>query len=130
MNQDLGTNIPVDNNNKQQLKEGFEEGFEEELEEGSEEVSEESSEDNSEEDQEGLTVGESSRALGKKLAPPLLKLDLGLVQVSRASSLDLDLDSELKDNVKQVLITIFKEVKIIKLDLFYEDRKKLKVYLV
>ncbi|RFU24087.1 hypothetical protein B7463_g12252, partial [Scytalidium lignicola] len=102
MNQDLETDIPVDNNNKQPI-EGSEEGSEEESKEGSKEVSEESSEDSSEEDQgenqtiketniqEGVleevvmlskqstrltersTVGESSRASGKKPAPPLPK---------------------------------------------------------
>ncbi|RFU27138.1 hypothetical protein B7463_g9208, partial [Scytalidium lignicola] len=157
MNQDLETSILVDNNNEQQLEESFEEGSEEESEERSEEVSEESLEDNSEEDQgknqtiketniqeevleevvmlpkqltkstEGSTVGESSRALRKKLIPLLPKSNLE--PVLRAPSLDLDLDSEPEDNVKQVLIIIPKEVKIVRLDLFYKDKKKLKAYL-
>ncbi|RFU23678.1 hypothetical protein B7463_g12660, partial [Scytalidium lignicola] len=107
-----------------------EEGFEEESKEGSEEVSEESSEDSSEEDQEGLTVKESSRAIGKKLTPLLPKLDLKLVLESRALSLNLDLDSEPEDNTEQVLMATLKEVKIARPDLFYKNKKKLKVYLV
>ncbi|RFU23658.1 hypothetical protein B7463_g12679, partial [Scytalidium lignicola] len=160
MNQDLETDTPVDNNNKQQLEEGSEEGFEEESEEGSEEVSEESSEDSSEEDQDknqtieetniqrevleeivmppkqttrstkGSTVGESSRAARKKPTPPLPKPNPKPVPKPRTPSLDLDLDSELEDNVEQVLITTFREVKIARPDLFYGDKKKLKVYLV
>ncbi|RFU33955.1 hypothetical protein B7463_g2383, partial [Scytalidium lignicola] len=130
MNQDLKTNILIDNNNEQQPKEGSEEGFEEESEEGSKEVSEESSEDSSEEDQEGLTVEKLSRVVGKKLTPPLPKPNPELVQVPRALSLDLDLDFELESNVEQALMTTLKEVKIAKPDLFYEDRKKLKVYFV
>ncbi|RFU29480.1 hypothetical protein B7463_g6876, partial [Scytalidium lignicola] len=144
MNQDLETDTLVDNNNEQQPEEGSEEGFEEESEEGSEEVSEESSEDNSEEDQEevvmlpkqttrlieGSTVRESSRAAGKKPAPPLPKPDLKLVLEPRAPSLDPDLDFELEDDVEQVLMVTFREVKIVRPDLFYGDRKKLKAYLV
>ncbi|RFU25108.1 hypothetical protein B7463_g11232, partial [Scytalidium lignicola] len=123
MNQDLGTNIPVDNNNEQQPEEGSEEGFEEESEEGSEEVSEESSED------KGSTVEESSRVVRKKLVPLLLKPDPKPKPelVLRALSPDLDLDSELEDDVEQVLMVILREVKIIRLDLFYGDRKKLKI---
>ncbi|RFU26104.1 hypothetical protein B7463_g10234, partial [Scytalidium lignicola] len=158
MNQDLETDTPVDNNNEQ-LVEGSKEGSEEESEEGSEEVSEESSEDSSEEDQgesqtieetniqegvleevvmlpkqstrltEGSTVRESSRASKKKPAPPLLKLKTKLVQVPRALSLDPNPDSELENNAEQILMTTLKEVKITRLDLFYEDRKKLKAYL-
>ncbi|RFU27865.1 hypothetical protein B7463_g8464, partial [Scytalidium lignicola] len=160
MNQDLETSIPVDNNNEQQPEEGSEEGSEEESEEESEEVSEESSEDSSEEDQgknqtieetniqrgvleevvmppkqstrstEGSIVGESSRASGKKLASSLSKPDLELVQVPRVPSLDPDPDSEPKDNAGQVLMAIFREVKIVRPDLFYRDRKKLKAYLI
>ncbi|RFU26828.1 hypothetical protein B7463_g9513, partial [Scytalidium lignicola] len=128
---DLETNILVDNNNEQQPEEGSEEGFKKESEEGSEEVSKESSEDSSEEElTKGLTVGELSRASGKRLVPSLPKPDLELVQVPKAPSLDLDLDFEPEDNVKQILIVILKEVKIIKLNLFYEDKKKFKAYLV
>ncbi|RFU26361.1 hypothetical protein B7463_g9990, partial [Scytalidium lignicola] len=160
MNQDLETDIPVNNNNEQQLEEGSEEGFEEESEEGSEEVSEESLEDSFKEDQdknqtieetniqegvleevvmllkqptkstEGSTVRESSRASGKKPAPPLLKPNLEPVQVPRAPSPDLDLDSEPEDDDEQVLMAILREVKIARPDLFYEDKKKLKAYLV
>ncbi|RFU28190.1 hypothetical protein B7463_g8126, partial [Scytalidium lignicola] len=121
MIQGPGSGDQVDNNNKQQPKEGFEEGFEEESEEGSKEISEESSEDSSEEDQ-GLTVEESSRATRKKLTPPLPKPDLK--PVSKAPSPDPNLDFELEDNVKQALITILKEVKITRLNLFYKDKKK------
>ncbi|RFU35532.1 hypothetical protein B7463_g806, partial [Scytalidium lignicola] len=157
MNQDLETNTLVDNNNEQQPEEGSEEGFEEESEEGSEEVSEESSEDNSEEDQgenqtieeiniqqgvlekvvippkqtirstEGSTVGELSRAAGKKPAPPLPKPDSE--PVPRAPSPDPDPDSKPKDNTEQVPMATPREVKITRPDLFYEDKKKLKAYL-
>ncbi|RFU31191.1 hypothetical protein B7463_g5134, partial [Scytalidium lignicola] len=140
MNQDLKTSTPVDNNNKQQPEEGFEESSEEESEEESEEVSEESSKDNSEEDQEEvvilpkqftksterLTVRESLKALRKKLALLLPKLNPEPVQVLRAPSPDLDPNSKLEDNVEQVLMATLKKVKITKPDLFYEDKKKLK----
>ncbi|RFU29331.1 hypothetical protein B7463_g6996, partial [Scytalidium lignicola] len=116
------------NNNKQQLEEGSEEGSEEESEEGSEEVFEESSEDSSEEDQEGSTVRESSRVAGKKPVPLIPKLDLEPVQVLRVPSLDLNPDSKLEDNVEQVLMATSREVKIIRPNLFYKDKKKLKVY--
>ncbi|RFU23839.1 hypothetical protein B7463_g12499, partial [Scytalidium lignicola] len=133
MNQDLETDIPVNNNNEQQLEEGSEEGSEEESEEGSEE--EEVLEEvvmlpkQFTKSTEGLTVGELSRALGKKPAPLLPKPNPEPVQVPRALSLDLDLNSELEDDVEQVLIATLKEVKIARPDLFYGDRKKLKVYL-
>ncbi|RFU26969.1 hypothetical protein B7463_g9361, partial [Scytalidium lignicola] len=140
MNQDLETNILVDNNNEQPV-EGSEAGSEEESEEGSEEVSEESSEDSSEEDQEevvmppkqstrsteGSTVGESSRASRKKLTPPLPKPKMESIQVPRAPSLDPDPDLELENDIKQILIVTSREVKIARLDLFYGDRKKLKI---
>ncbi|RFU35458.1 hypothetical protein B7463_g840, partial [Scytalidium lignicola] len=128
MNQDLKTSTSVDNNNEQQPEEDSKENSKEESKEGFEEVSEESSEDSSEEDQE-LTVEESSKALKKKLTPPLPKLNLEPVQVPKALNLNPDPDFELEDNVEQVLITTFREVKITKLDLFYKDKKKLKVYL-
>ncbi|RFU26869.1 hypothetical protein B7463_g9461, partial [Scytalidium lignicola] len=145
------------NNNEQQLEEGSEEDFEEESKEESEEVSEESSKDSSEEDldkdqtiketniQKGMLekvvillkqltksteesiVEESSRVARKKLALLLPKPDLKLVL--RTLSPDLNLDSKLEDNVEQVLMTTFKEVKITRLNLFYEDKKKLKSYL-
>ncbi|RFU24320.1 hypothetical protein B7463_g12020, partial [Scytalidium lignicola] len=50
MNQDLKTNILVDNNNEQQAKEGSDEDSEEESEERFKEGSEESSEDSFKED--------------------------------------------------------------------------------
>ncbi|RFU26311.1 hypothetical protein B7463_g10036, partial [Scytalidium lignicola] len=106
---DLEIGILVDNNNKQQPEEDSEEGFEEESEEGSKEISEESLEDSSKEDQEKSIVGESLRVSKKNL--------------------DFNLDFKLKDNVEQVLMITLKEVKITRLDLFYKDRKKFKVYL-
>ncbi|RFU34405.1 hypothetical protein B7463_g1946, partial [Scytalidium lignicola] len=136
-----------------------EEGSEEESEEGSEEVSEESSEDSSEEDQDenqtivevniqggmleevvillkqstrltkGLTVRKSSRVTRKKPAPPLPKPDLEPVLAPRALSPDLNPDSEPEDSVEQVLMTTLREVKITRLDLFYKDKKKLKLTL-
>ncbi|RFU29541.1 hypothetical protein B7463_g6799, partial [Scytalidium lignicola] len=130
------------NNNERQPEEGSEEGFEEESEEGSEETIEETNIQEGVLEEvvmppkqltrltEGSTVRESSRAAGKKPAPPLPKLDLKLVPEARAPSLDLDPDSEPEDNTEQVPMATPREVKIARLDLFYEDRKKLKVYLV
>ncbi|RFU24124.1 hypothetical protein B7463_g12214, partial [Scytalidium lignicola] len=159
MNQDLETNIPVNNNNEQQPEKGFEEGFEEESEKEFEEGFEESSKDSSEKDQgknqtiketniqkgvlkevvillkqptkstKGSTIKESLRVARKKPVPPIPKPDPKPIQVLRTLSLNSNLDSEPEDNIKQVLMTTLKEVKITRLNLFYKDKKKLKAYL-
>ncbi|RFU25738.1 hypothetical protein B7463_g10600, partial [Scytalidium lignicola] len=79
---------------------------------------------------EELTVEELSRVIRKKLAFLLPKLNLEPIQVPRALNSDLDSDFKPEDNIEQVLIVILKKVKITRPDLFYEDRKKLKAYLV
>ncbi|RFU32831.1 hypothetical protein B7463_g3488, partial [Scytalidium lignicola] len=139
MNQDLKTNIPVNNNNEQQPEEDFEEGSEEESEEGFEETIKEI---NIQEgvlkevvillkqftkSTEGLTVEESSKVTRKKSVPPLLKFNLK--PVLRALSSNLDPDSKLEDDIKPIPIMTLKEVKITRPDLFYKNKKKLKVYL-
>ncbi|RFU33171.1 hypothetical protein B7463_g3204, partial [Scytalidium lignicola] len=159
MNQDLGTDTLVDNNNEQQPEEGSDEDSEEESEEGFEEGSEEGLEDSSEEDsgeyqtieetniqegvleevvmppkqltgsKEGSTVGESSRAAGKRPAPSLPTSEPKPVPAPRAPSPDPDPDSEPKDDTEPVLMATPREVKIAMLDLFHGDRRKLKAYL-